>query len=40
MIKATFSALTSVSSPRDVAAKRGKKVGDIIGRRGGADAKE
>jgi small subunit ribosomal protein S5 len=40
MIKATFSALTGVSSPRDVAAKRGKKVGDIIGRRGGADAKE
>ena len=40
MIKATFSALTSVSSPRDVAAKRGKKVGDIIGRRGGAEAKE
>ncbi|HEX7007169.1 MAG TPA: 30S ribosomal protein S5 [Alphaproteobacteria bacterium] len=40
MIKATFSALTDVSSPRDVAAKRGKKVGDIIGRRGGAEAKE
>jgi small subunit ribosomal protein S5 len=40
MIKATFSALTGVSSPRDVAAKRGKKVGDIIGRRGGAEAKE
>jgi small subunit ribosomal protein S5 len=40
MIKATFAALTGVSSPRDVAAKRGKKVGDIIGRRGGAEAKE
>jgi small subunit ribosomal protein S5 len=40
MITATFSALTGVSSPRDVAAKRGKKVGDIIGRRGGAEAKE
>src|SRR5690606_25166070 len=35
MIKATFTALAGVSSPRDVAAKRGKKVGDIIGRRGG-----
>src|SRR6201996_975221 len=33
MIKATFEALTSVTSPRAVAAKRGKKVGDIVGRR-------
>jgi small subunit ribosomal protein S5 len=33
MIKATFNALTSVMSPRSVAAKRGKKVSDIIGRR-------
>jgi small subunit ribosomal protein S5 len=40
MVKATFSALTNVTSPRDVAAKRGKKVGDIIGRRGAGDAKE
>jgi len=40
MIKATFEALTNVVSPRAVAAKRGKKVGDIVGRRdvGGAAA--
>jgi small subunit ribosomal protein S5 len=33
MIKATFDALSNVLSPRTVAAKRGKKVGDIVGRR-------
>lgn len=33
MVKATFAALQSMTSPRAVAAKRGKKVGDIIGRR-------
>jgi small subunit ribosomal protein S5 len=33
MIKATFAALDYISSPRSVAARRGKKVGDIIGRR-------
>jgi small subunit ribosomal protein S5 len=33
MVKATFAALTSVASPRAVAAKRGKKVSDLIGRR-------
>jgi small subunit ribosomal protein S5 len=33
MIKATFVALNQVMSPRSVAAKRGKKVGEIIGRR-------
>ncbi len=33
MIKATFSALKGMASPRAVAAKRGKKVGDIVGRR-------
>lgn len=38
MIKATFSALTNVASPRAVAAKRGKKVGEIVGRRDGAAA--
>jgi len=38
MIKATFAALESLSSPRAIAAKRGKKVGDIIGRRDGAAA--
>ena len=33
MIKATFVALQSIKSPRMVAAKRGKKVGDIVSRR-------
>ena len=33
MIKATFDALQSICSPRMVAAKRGKKVGDIVSRR-------
>jgi small subunit ribosomal protein S5 len=33
MVKATFNALQNLSSPRSVAAKRGKKVGDIVGRR-------
>ncbi len=36
MIKATFDALLSIHSPRMVAAKRGKKVGDIVSRREGA----
>ncbi len=35
MIKATFDALTSMVSPRTVAAKRGKKVSDLFGRREG-----
>jgi small subunit ribosomal protein S5 len=39
MIKATFDALTNVASPRSVAARRGKKVGDIIGRRDGGEAR-
>jgi small subunit ribosomal protein S5 len=34
MIKAAFDALGNCASPRSVAARRGKKVGDIIGRRG------
>lgn len=38
MIKATFDALQLLMSPRAVAAKRGKKVGEIIGRRDGAAA--
>lgn len=38
MIKATFDALKTINSPRMVAAKRGKKVGDIVGRRDGANA--
>ncbi|MBX3502998.1 MAG: 30S ribosomal protein S5 [Alphaproteobacteria bacterium] len=33
MIKATFDALSLVQSPRMVANRRGKKVGDILGRR-------
>ena len=33
MVKATFNALGRTQSPRDVAARRGKKVGEIIGRR-------
>lgn len=33
LIKATFNALDSNNSPRMVAAKRGKKVGDIVSRR-------
>ncbi len=37
MIRATFCALESVNSPRIVAAKRGKKVGDIVSRRDGVD---
>lgn len=36
MIKATFAALRGIHSPRAVAARRGKKVGDIISRRGDA----
>lgn len=41
MIKATFQALLSIQSPKDVAAKRGKKVGDIVGRReAAAEARE
>ena len=36
MVKATMEALRLVNSPRSVAAKRGKKVGEIIGRREGA----
>src|SRR5271154_901395 len=33
MIRATFDALKVQSSPRQVASKRGKKVGDLLGRR-------
>jgi small subunit ribosomal protein S5 len=39
MIKATFAALSSMMSPRAVAAKRGKKVGDIVGRRDGGESR-
>lgn len=42
VIRATFEALKGVSSPRQIAAKRGKKVGDIVARRdsGAAAVKE
>ena len=33
MIKATFKALEQLNSPRMVATRRGKKVGDLLGRR-------
>jgi small subunit ribosomal protein S5 len=33
MIKATFAALARATSPRVVAARRGKKVGEVLGRR-------
>ncbi|MBV1889260.1 MAG: 30S ribosomal protein S5 [Proteobacteria bacterium] len=34
MIRATFNALTLQTSPRQIASKRGKKVADIVARRG------
>ncbi len=41
MIKATFAALQSINSPRMIANKRGKKVGDIVSRReNGKEVKE
>lgn len=40
MIRATFDALNFINSPRIVAAKRSKKVGDIVSRRDGAVATE
>ncbi len=39
MVKATFDAFSRLSSPRAVAARRGKKVSDILGRRGGSEAR-
>ena len=38
MVKATFAALQNLSSPKNIAAKRGLKVGDIIARRDGQAA--
>ena len=38
MIKAAFEALNLLQSPRAVASRRGKKVGDLIGRRDDAAA--
>lgn len=40
MLKATFAALADMKSPRAVAAKRGKKVGDIVERREGKPTDE
>ena len=40
MIKAAFDALQHCNSPRSVAARRSKKVSDILGKRGEADARE
>jgi len=41
MIKATFQALNRSVSPRAVAARRGRKVSEILGRReAGAEARE
>ncbi len=40
MIKAAFQALAASSSPRSVAARRGKRVGDIMGRRDSGEPKE
>ncbi|MFQ5958406.1 MAG: 30S ribosomal protein S5 [Alphaproteobacteria bacterium] len=40
MIRATFDALEQLMSPRAVAAKRGKKVSEIVGRREHKAAKE
>lgn len=39
MVKATFEAFRSAHSPRAVAGKRGKRVGEIISRREGSDEK-
>ena len=40
MVRATFDALMSINSPRIVAAKRSKKVGDIVSRRDGVSAEK
>lgn len=37
MVKATFSALSRLQSPRNVAARRGRKVSDILGPRAGSE---
>ena len=38
MIRATFDALTSQTSPKSVAQRRGKKVADLLGRGGASEA--
>lgn len=40
MVKATFEAFREMYSPKSIASKRGKKVGDIVTRRDGAKAAE
>ena len=40
MVKATFEALKAMTSPRQIAAKRGKKVSEIVGRRSAEPVKE
>jgi len=40
MIKATFDALRQLNSPRSVATRRGKRVGEILGRREGDRGEE
>lgn len=40
MVKATFNALSKLTSPRLIAAKRGKKVGEIVGRRDHYEGRE
>jgi small subunit ribosomal protein S5 len=40
MVKAAFAALSASVSPRSVAARRGRKVSDILGRREGEASKE
>ena len=40
MVKATIDALQNLASPRAIAAKRGKKVSDIVGRRNVSSARE
>lgn len=40
MVKAVFEALKMIQAPREVAARRGKKIGDIVGRRADATVKE
>lgn len=38
MVRATLAGLQDMVSPREVAAKRGKKIGEIVSRRSGTDA--
>jgi small subunit ribosomal protein S5 len=40
MVRATFDALEKIQSPRQIAARRGRKVTDVIARRDGKEAAE